>query len=119
MGEDVDRSAPEVQDLFKARRESSIYGYGFSFVHLREPATRYPYPGIGLGEDFDFMQALRSALGPEKIGLRRDERGICLHIMHGANTADSAVHRIISPEDFRRLAACQNPDPVLLRSTPN
>jgi len=100
------RTSPEVRELYKEHAEQSIYGYGFSFAYLRESALHHPYPDIGMGEDFDFMWELRRVYGHDRIGLMRDERGLCLHLMHGGNTADSAVHREVELDVVRSLAVC-------------
>lgn len=87
--------------------EEDVWGYGFSYVHLRQPALANPYPSISFGEDYDFMLALREALGASSIGLLSDTRGLCLHMMHGGNTADSAKHRKVTAQEMRHLAVAK------------
>mmetsp|Transcript_6362 Transcript_6362/g.15096 ORF Transcript_6362/g.15096 Transcript_6362/m.15096 type:complete len:185 (-) Transcript_6362:206-760(-) len=84
--------------------EDAAYGYGFSYLHLRRPALERPYRDASLGEDSAFLRGLRKACGPESVRFVRDELGVCLHVMHGDNTADSAVHRAVYPDEVMGLA---------------
>eukprot|EP00415_Alexandrium_ostenfeldii_P000694 UN0694 len=81
-----------------------LFGYGFSYVHWRVPALSRPYPDAYLGEDVAFITGLRESLGQRCVKLVRDEVGICLHVMHGGNTADSALHRDARPDEVNGLA---------------
>uniref|UniRef100_A0A7S4RBM0 Glycosyltransferase 2-like domain-containing protein n=1 Tax=Alexandrium monilatum TaxID=311494 RepID=A0A7S4RBM0_9DINO len=82
----------------------TLFGYGFSYVHLRAPAIARPYPDVSLGEDVAFIAGLQEAHGERSMRLVRDEVGVCLHVMHGGNTADSAIHRDALPEEGMGLA---------------
>ncbi|CAE7655920.1 unnamed protein product, partial [Symbiodinium pilosum] len=86
--------------------EGAVYGYGFSYVHFRGPALHHPYPDTKMCEDVNFMLQLREAYG-QRVGLHRDLEGICLHVMHGGNTADSMLHRAVSAEDMAKLDVCK------------
>merc|ERR1712217_84990 len=46
---------------------------------------------------------LRQVLGSDKIALMRDDAGICVHIMHRANSAQVLGTREISPEALSKL----------------
>ncbi|CAJ1391988.1 unnamed protein product [Effrenium voratum] len=80
--------------------DSAVYGYGFSYVYLRAAALQHPFPDRNMCEDIAFMRELRSR---EKVGLKRDTEGICLHIMHGGNTADSMLHRVVQADELAKL----------------
>ena len=56
-----------------------LYGYGFSYVHLRVMALWFPYPNLGFAEDAPFMLKLREKTG--RVGLMEDVEGLCLHIV--------------------------------------
>jgi len=97
------KNSPEFAEIRQEYVSRSVYGYGFSFVHLREVATHHPYPNKSFGEDLPFMQQLRGAFDG-RVGLLRDECGLVLHLMHGGNTADSAVHFRLSHKQMGGLA---------------
>lgn len=97
------KNSPEFAEIREEYVSRSVYGYGFSFVHLREVALQYPYPNKSFGEDLPFMQQLRNAFDG-RVGLLRDECGLVLHFMHGGNTADSAVHFRLTPKQMGGLA---------------
>jgi len=80
-----------------------LYGYGFSYAHRRLTALTYPYPNVGFAEDAPFMLKLKEVHGPRKVALMKDERGICVHIMHRANSAEVLGSRTISGQDVGRL----------------
>jgi hypothetical protein len=67
--------------------DNILYGYGFSYAHKRAISLKYPYPNVGFAEDAPFMMKFREVCGDHKVGLMRDTEGICMHIMHRANTA--------------------------------
>ncbi|OLQ08853.1 hypothetical protein AK812_SmicGene7628 [Symbiodinium microadriaticum] len=98
----ADAAKTELEKLRRSGVEGAVYGYGFSYVHLREPGLQHPYPDTKMCEDVKFMLQLRDAFGP-RVGLRKDLEGICLHIMHGGNTADSMLHRAVSADEITRL----------------
>lgn len=98
----ADAAKTELEKLRRSGVEGAVYGYGFSYVHLREPGLQHPYPDTKMCEDIKFMLQLRDAFGP-RVGLRKDLEGICLHIMHGGNTADSMLHRAVSADEIARL----------------
>jgi len=64
-----------------------LYGYGFSYVHRRRPALAMPYPNVEFAEDAPFMLGLRRALGSDRVALKRDTEGLCMHLVHRANSA--------------------------------
>ena len=68
-----------------------LYGYGFSYVHLRVMAMFYPYPNWPLRRDAPFMLKLRQKMGADLIGLLEDVEGLCLHIVH--STAVRQIQR--------------------------
>jgi len=96
----------ELERLHTEVRRNSWDGFGFSIVHLREVALSHPYPDVSMAEDVAFMSGLRSALGSECVGLHSDTVGICLHVMHGGNTADSPAHRPVALDAMKGLAVC-------------
>lgn len=64
-----------------------LYGYGFSYVHRRRVALAMPYPNAEFAEDAPFMLGLRRALGNDRVALKRDTEGLCMHLVHRANSA--------------------------------
>jgi len=101
--ENSGKTAKEMKILRDEAVEQAVFGYGFSYAHRRGPALSHPYPDSWFGEDLIFMRQLRWAFGSRSVGLMRDEQGICLHMMHGANTADSVAHRSVPPKEFKGL----------------
>merc|ERR1712032_1158582 len=89
---DADCWGPLEQDEL----DEVLYGYGFSYVHQRRVALRYPYPNLDFAEDAPFFLKLREDFGDSKVALKKDEEGICMHIMHQANSTGD-------PEFSRRL----------------
>jgi len=65
--------------------EKELYGWGFSFVYLRDAWLECPYAHMGLGEDYDFVRRLR--LQGQPLVLVHDEIGICAHTCHLDNTS--------------------------------
>ena len=63
---------PEDQD----EMDEILYGYGFSYVHLRVMALFYPYPNLAFAEDAPFMLKLRQKMG--RVGLMEDVDGLLL-----------------------------------------
>lgn len=76
-----------VEDMSQEAMDDVLFGYGFSYVHRRRPALALPYPNVGFAEDAPFFLGLRKALGNEKIGLKHDTEGLCMHLVHRANSA--------------------------------
>ena len=90
---------PEDQD----EMDEILYGYGFSYVHLRVMALFYPYPNLGFAEDAPFMLKLREKTG--RVGLMEDVEGLCLHIVHStSSTPDPAISHHLSEEKLNSLA---------------
>ena len=85
-----------MRELGREAVEAAVYGYGFSYVYERSAAMAEPFADRNMCEDVDFFSRLRDK--GSQVGLRRDEEGICLHVMHGKNTADSMLHRSVSIE---------------------
>ena len=80
-----------------------LYGYGFSYVHLRVMALFYPYPNLGFAEDAPFMLKLREKTG--RVGLMEDVEGLCLHIVHStSSTPDPEISHRLTEEKLNRLA---------------
>ena len=80
-----------------------LFGYGFSYVHLRVMALFYPYPNLGFAEDAPFMLKLREKTG--RVGLMEDVEGLCLHIVHStSSTPDPEISHRLSEEKLSSLA---------------
>jgi len=89
----------------KTKLEDILYGYGFSFAHRRNVALLFPYDNsLAFAEDAPLFLNFRKVLGDEKVGLKQDDRGICVHIMHRDNSAGVKETREIQPEQLRSLA---------------
>ena len=91
---------PEDQD----EMDEILYGYGFSYVHLRVMALFFPYPNLAFAEDAPFMLKLRQKMG--RVGLMEDVEGLCLHIVHStSSTPDPEIsHRLtVAVSDSRAL----------------
>ena len=91
-----------MRELRREAVEAAVYGYGFSYVYERSAAMAEPFGDRNMCEDVDFFKRLREK--GLQVGLRRDEEGICLHVMHGKNTADSMLHRGVSIEKLHVCA---------------
>ena len=84
-----------------------LYGYGFSYVHLRVMALFYPYPNLGFAEDAPFMLRLREKTG--RVGLMEDVEGLCLHIVHStSSTPDPEISHRLSEEKLSSLAVSES-----------
>ena len=87
----------------KNEMDEILYGYGFSYVHLRVMALFYPYPNLGFAEDAPFMLKLREKTG--RVGLMEDVEGLCLHIVHStSSTPDPEISHDLSEEKLNGLA---------------
>lgn len=84
--------------------DNILYGYGFSYSHRRAPALTYPYPNKGFAEDAPFFLNLRRLYGDAKVILWKDTEGMCVHIMHHANTAQVLGTMNCSAADIAGLA---------------
>jgi len=85
-------------------REENVYGYGFSYVFKRTLATRYPYPDLEFGEDAPFMLQIRRAIGNNRVGLLKDNKGLCLHVVHRDSTCiDPDVSRVLTADEVACL----------------
>lgn len=91
--------------------EEVLYGYGFSYVHRRREALAMPYPNVEFAEDAPFMLTLRQELGDDKVGLKRDEEGICMHIIHRANSTGDPefAPRKVAPSELLGLEVASLP----------
>ena len=90
---------PEDQD----EMDEILYGYGFSYVHLRVMALFYPYPNLAFAEDAPFMLKLRQKMG--RVGLMEDVEGLCLHIVHSSSsTPDPEISHCLTEEELDDLA---------------
>ncbi len=67
-------------------------GYGFNYLYRRHVWEKYKFPDITWAADEEFVQA---ALATEKIALRPDHSGLCLHIMHTNNSSSIFVQYVI------------------------
>lgn len=76
------------------------YGYGFSYVHKRHLSLIFPYPNFDFAEDAPFFLKLRKVLGDSKVGLKQDKDGICMHMMHRANSTGECEYarKLSQPE---------------------
>lgn len=103
-----DKECWDVSDLEEL--EEVLYGYGFSYVHRRHEALLMPYPNVDFAEDAPFMLTLRQVLGDHKVGLKNDEEGLCMHIIHRANsTGDPDYARKVGPSEIRDLEVASSP----------
>ena len=76
-----------------------LYGYGFSYVHLRVMALFFPYPNLAFAEDAPFMLTLREKMG--RVGLMEDVEGLCLHIVHStSSTPDPKISHQLTEEEL-------------------
>jgi hypothetical protein len=81
-----------------------LYGYGFSYVHRRRIALLMPYPNICFAEDAPFLLRIRKTCGDDKVALKQDEDGICMHIMHRANSTDDCeFSRQLTEQELLKL----------------
>jgi hypothetical protein len=96
--------------LDKEDLDEILYGYGFSYVHQRRIALAFPYPNFEFAEDAPFFLKLRAVLGDKKVALKKDEEGICMHIMHRANsTGDPEFSRKLTPPELADLEVSSLP----------
>lgn len=84
--------------------EAILYGYGFSYAHRRHASLEAPYPDVRFAEDAPFFLGLRRRYGENKVGLLRDEQGICMHIMHRANSAQVLGSCEVDDDELDSLA---------------
>jgi glycosyltransferase involved in cell wall biosynthesis len=96
--------------LDKEELDEILYGYGFSYVHERRIALAHPYPNFDFAEDAPFFLRLRELLGDSKVALKKDEEGICMHIMHRDNSTDDCeFSRRITPQELLDLEVSSLP----------
>lgn len=76
-----------IEELEQSELDEVLYGYGFSYVHRRRPSLALPYPSVCFAEDAPFFLGLRRHFGDDKIALKRDLEGLCMHLVHRANSA--------------------------------
>ena len=92
---------PEDQD----EMDEILYGYGFTYVHLRVMALFFPYPNLAFAEDSPFMLKLRDKMGGDRVGLLEDVEGLCLHIVHSrSSTPDPEISHRLTEEELDDLA---------------
>jgi hypothetical protein len=92
--------------------EEVLYGYGFSYVHRRGISLIFPYPDVEFAEDAPFLLKLKEVLGDSKVGLKRDTTGICMHIVHRANstgTDGESISREVTQEELDALSVSKLP----------
>merc|ERR1712232_277169 len=82
---------------------SILYGYGFSYSHRRAPSLLHSYPDVGFAEDAPFFLKLKELFGDNKVVLWKDMQGLCMHIMHRANTAQVLGTRTVSAHEISKL----------------
>ncbi|CAK8999051.1 unnamed protein product [Durusdinium trenchii] len=80
-----------------------LYGYGFSYSHRRTLSLLFCYPNVGFAEDAPFFLKLRDMFGKDKVQLYKDEEGLCMHVMHRANTAQVLGSRTVSAQEIAKL----------------
>ena len=86
-----------------------LYGYGFSYVHLRVMALFFPYPNLAFAEDAPFMLKLRQKMGGDRVGLLEDVEGLCLHIVHStSSTPDPEISHTLTEEELEDLAVSES-----------
>jgi len=88
----------------EAELDAILFGYGFSYAHRRQVSLEYPYPDVCFAEDAPFFLKIREVFGEDKVTLKRDDKGLCMHIMHRANSAQVLGTRTISSIALRSLA---------------
>ena len=94
-------NAWEVED--ENEMDEILFGYGFSYAHLRSVAQSHPYPNLCFAEDAPFMLKLREIYG-QCVGLLEDVEGLCLHIVHSSSsTPDPEVSYVLSEEELDEL----------------
>ena len=71
-------------DLDEAH-DPNLWGYGFSYLYRRAAWERAPFPAIGFGEDYQFVQGLAAA-GSTRAAAP-DHEGLVLHVVHGSNAS--------------------------------
>ena len=82
-----------------------LYGYGFSYAHLRVMAQFFPYPNLRFAEDAPFMLKLREKMGYARVGLMEDVDGLCLHIVHStSSTPDPEISHVLTENELGDLA---------------
>eukprot|EP00438_Fugacium_kawagutii_P030602 Skav228339 [mRNA] locus=scaffold1898:124043:124504:- [translate_table: standard] len=99
-------SAPDCWDPEDQQEMDEIlYGYGFSYAHLRVMAMFFPYPNLRFAEDAPFMLKLREKMGHGRVGLLEDTEGLCLHIVHStSSTPDPEISHILTDDELGELA---------------
>lgn len=81
-----------------------LFGYGFSYVHLRRVALALPYPDVEFAEDYPFFSRLREALGKHRVALKADTQGLCVHVVHPRNSAGAMpITRYLSMAEMGKL----------------
>lgn len=81
-----------------------LFGYGFSYVHLRRVGLALPYPDVEFAEDYPFFGRLRDVLGASRVALKADTTGLCMHIVHPRNSAGAMpTSRYISMAEVGEL----------------
>jgi len=89
-----------------------LYGYGFSYVHVRAVGLALPYPDVVFAEDAPFYLKMRKELGDSKVVLMRDEEGLCMHIVHRANSTGvegESISHDLKPAEVSKLAVADLP----------
>ena len=72
-------------DYAKGNGLKSLLGFGFSYAYRREIWEKAKFPDQGHGEDFVFMEAVLAGGG--RLHQFPDTAGICVHVLHQANTS--------------------------------
>jgi len=110
VGENSDADSWTTEDADEL--EEVLYGYGFSYVHLRKAGLALPYPNVYFAEDAPFFLTLKEELGASQVGLLRDEEGLCMHIVHRANSTGcegESISRELLQEELDGLAVAGLP----------
>jgi len=67
--------------VLRAVSDAWVYGWGFSFVYTKEAWRRNFFPHMGIGEDFEFMMALRKLPYSQVLTLE-NLTAVCSHTHH-------------------------------------
>jgi len=77
----------------KNQNQSFLNGYGFSYMYRKSSWEKNRFKNINHGEDSDFFE--RNCADINQAVLLQDKTGICLHIIHKANTSRCFPNHIV------------------------
>jgi glycosyltransferase involved in cell wall biosynthesis len=91
-------------ELPQDEMDEVLYGYGFSYAHIRRAALALPYPDVEFAEDAPFFLRLRQVFGDHRVVLMKDKVGLCMHVVHNGNSAgDMPIARQLGFKETERL----------------